>query len=90
MDVEINIGYKVTNILAPHLHEKVGMMLARSFAFHLPRALGRELPPQLAQYVYRYVAPRSASGPRAHPPTFRPARAPTLLHAGLAGSAWRA
>ena len=57
--VEMNIGISVTNMLEPTLHAKLGTMLSRSLAWHLPRVLGRELPPQLSQFAFRVVAPRA-------------------------------
>ena len=42
------------------LNARVGAMLSRSLAFHLPRILTASIPPKLTQYMMKAWAPESA------------------------------
>jgi hypothetical protein len=51
--MEDTLGLDLLKDLSVSLSAKLGILLMDAFVFHLPRILGRELPPQMTHYVLR-------------------------------------
>eukprot|EP00300_Choanocystis_sp_HF-7_P028291 c3379_g1_i1.p1 GENE.c3379_g1_i1~~c3379_g1_i1.p1 ORF type:complete len:305 (+),score=54.80 c3379_g1_i1:2-916(+) len=55
--LENTLGVYLQANLSVTLAAKLGILLMDAFVFHIPRVLGREIPPQMTNYVLRVESP---------------------------------